>query len=367
MNLKDIDWKKAFKYAAIGGGGLVVVSQLGKIIRGIILGLILIGIAFFLTWSSVKSIKEDSKSVAELELQKAEDIDPESRELVKLYGGIDADETLSYQFETCVDIYCFEADEELETIDNLVYYDVTFEQLQVKENKKTTSNSDGTSTTTTEYTEEWVELDDFGAEKWTEINMAGINIDPEDAKVRVDSEEKEINNVYLDNAPIPQTYGQNVSDSVGSVRATIEFIPLDDREYIVIGEMRTTGISSGDTFVFTDQSEDEIVSTLSREESTQRWGMRAIAFFLLTFGLTSMLSPVLVFTDLIPIVGNAARSVATVVSGIIAFIVIALTILLINFWWIFFVIMLIGVTIAIKKMIEKKNISSSEMESVAKK
>lgn len=356
MNLKDLDWGKALKYALIGGGGLLVVSQLGKIIRGIILGLVFIGIAFFLTWSSVKSIKEDSKSVEELELQKASDVNAEVRELVKIYGEIEVDESLAVSVETCDDPYCFGVSEDPVEFEDLLYFRIKFEQLQVKEKKTTTSNSDGTSTSTTEYTEEWVELDDFANEMWATFTMDEIEIDPEDAKIRIEKEDADINNVYLDNAPTVQTYGQDVSDAIGSVRASIEYIPVDDREYIVIGEMRSTGISSGDTFVFTDQSEEEIVSTLSREESTQRWGMRALAFFLLTIGLTSMLSPVLVFTDLIPIVGGAARSIATVVSGIVAFVVIALTIFLINFWWIFFIIMLIGIAFAIRKLILGKDL-----------
>ena len=49
-----------------------------------------------------------------------------------------------------------------------------------------------------------------------------------------------------------------------------------------------------------------------------------------------MLSPILVFTDFIPIAGGIARSIATVVSGVISFVIVLTTVLLLNYWWICF-------------------------------
>lgn len=357
MNWKDINWNKALKWGAIGGGGVVVASQLGKIIRGLILGVIFIIIAFGLTWASVRSIQENSKTVDGLELHNVDEVENPNNigDLVKVSGKIEPSVTVATSLSTCGNAECTVESEEKTNYSNLLYYEIRYEQLQVVEKKETTSNSNGESTTEVTYEESWEKLDNKKQTQWAELQIGSYALQPEEAKIVIDKEETTINSVYLTNTPTVQTFGQNVSDTVGDVRAQVRYIPADDRDYIVVGELNSTSINKGDSYIISDKSDAELVSTLKTEENAQRWGLRLAAWILLTIGITSMLSPVLVFTDLIPIIGKSARGLATFVSSIISGVIVLLTVVLINYWWVFFIIFAIGIAIAIKVLLEGKD------------
>ncbi len=164
--------------------------------------------------------------------------------------------------------------------------------------------------------------------------------------------------MYIEDLELADNYNRNPEEdepAFGTTRAVISYIPQDDREYIVVGENRSSGITSGENYIITDKSDNELVSQLGGEENTTRWAMRFFSFVLLTFGFTSMLSPILVFTDWIPVAGQIARGAATFLSAIIAGIIVLSTVFLLNYWWIvglslfLIVILFVGFSVFTKK------------------
>ncbi|MDQ6986079.1 MAG: TMEM43 family protein [Candidatus Dojkabacteria bacterium] len=349
-----MDLKNIFKWGAIGTGGAVVASQAGKIIKGVLLGIALLLLGSFITWKSATSVDENSKEVEELELESAKDVDSGDRGLVKIYGQVSSDNTLNYELEDCSKIDCYYEEGDIKEYSDLLYYKAVIEQFQLIEKEKTTTDANGKTTTTTEYEEDWVELEDFRAEEWADIEIEGIEITPKKAKVRVDYKKDEISSIYLEDAPEINDYGRSVSDQVGKIRASVTYLEEDDREYIVVGELRSSGISSGDPFVFTDQDDSEIIDTLEGEESATRWGMRIFAFIILVIAFTSILSPILAFTDLIPLVGGAARGLAAGLGAIVSIILMLIIITIANFW---IILVLIGVLAGVF-LLQGKNIEN---------
>lgn len=328
-------------------GGLFLGANAGKIVRGISIGLVSLVIAFILTYSSVTGVREYSNEVAALDLVSITDVE-DTRGLVKAYGQITADTPVAFELETCSDNTC-ETRETALSEEDLLYYEIELQRFEVvrevtREVEETGGSSDRT-TETIEYRNEWVTLSE--EEAWAEDTSFGdFGIRPDRARIIIDDDNLELTNVYIEDAPEIDTYDRTPDQdepAFGSTRALVSFIPVDDREYTVVGELRSSGFTSGDLFVITDKSDTELVNQLGGEETATRWGMRFVAFLLFTFAFTSMLAPVLVFTDWIPLVGNVARGIATLVSAILAAIIVLATIFLLNFWWL--VLLLIAASV----------------------
>jgi hypothetical protein len=329
------------KWLGVGVGSTIAVSQIPKIIRGIVAGVIMIVIAFMATFASVTGVAENSKDVAALSLVAAGEVSATTRGVIKAYGKLRTEMPLSIKLSKCADSACASASFlDTYTQGDLLYYKVSYERFQVVETEERKTEN-GETVVTKGYKEDWVALD--SEEMWaTGIKFGQLEVKPAKSSVRIDSVSETTTDLFRKELPVLNNYGRAVSAEVGKLRATISYIPQDEREYIVVGEVRSGVIDSGEVFIVTDDSERELVGSLAAQESSSRWLLRIVAFVMLTLGLTSILSPVLAFTDLIPVVGSAARGLAGLVSAAIAVIIIFLTTIIIQFWWVLFIILVIG-------------------------
>lgn len=322
--------------ALLGGGilgGVLIAGNAQKIIKGIAVGIVAILVALFLTYNSVNGVRETSVEVANLSLQSVEEA-RETRGLVKVFGEVSTDSPLSIEIIRCEETFCL-TPEIAFSQDNLIYVDVDFQRFEVVREIEESEQSGNSVSEKVSYTNEWVTKDE--RTDWADVEIDGVDLAIDDARTIIDRESETVEDVVIEGLTAIETYGRSPEadePAFGTTRAVVRFIKQDSREYTVVGEMRGDGLSSGDPFIVTDSSDSQLVSQLGGEESTQRWVMRFIAFALLTFGFTSMLSPILVFTDMIPVAGKAARSLATLISAIIAGIIVLLTVFLLNYWWI---------------------------------
>lgn len=315
--------KKLFTGGLVGAAAV----SLPKILRGIAIGVVLVFLAFGLIWVSLNSIVENSVTVADLEVQEFDNL-AANREMIKAYGFLTVSEPLAFSVG--------EASES-----DLIYYSVEEQRFEVIRNVREDADTGEQRIT---YSQDWVTKSE--TEKWADISISGVVVDFAEARALIEEQSIEVEDVKIANVDELDTYNQGLDEGnpeFGSTRALVSFIPKDNREYLVVGQIRGDSINSGDPFIVTDMTDSDLVEFLGQQESNQRFGARALAFILLTLGFTSMLSPILVLTDYIPLVGSAARWVATLISAVLAFIVVLVTLFLLKFWWIILLLMVIGV------------------------
>lgn len=322
-------------------GGLLVADKSGAIVKGIAIGIVCILLAMLLTFNSVGGVKEVSNDVAAIPLVSVNDLDGQ-RGMVKAFGTISTESSLSFELVKCAEVVCL-SPELLLSEENLAYYKITLQRFEVIRKVEEQENSGNNVSEKVTYKNEWVTKSE--KEQWANLKIGSVKINPVKARTLIDTEREELKGVYIEGLTQLETFGRQPAEdepAFGTTRALVTYLPLDDREYTVVGELRSDGFSAGDPFIFTDLSDSQLVSRLGGEESTSRWLMRFVAFVLLTFGFTSILSPILVFTDMIPLAGKAARSAATLVSAIAAGIIVLATVFLLNYWWAIALIIILG-------------------------
>ncbi|KXK26022.1 MAG: hypothetical protein TR69_WS6001001315 [candidate division WS6 bacterium OLB20] len=331
--------------ALLGGGilgGVLVAGNANKIIKGIAVGIVCILLALFLTWNSVNGVRETSVEVAGLPLLAAEEA-RDQRGLVKVYGQLSTDEPVDVQVLRCNEAVCINPETAFER-DGMLYARVELQRFEVEREVEESEKTGDRVSETVNYTNKWVTKSDTS--QWADVALDGIDVNIDRARTIIDMEREEVENVYIEGLTQIETFGRTPEEdepAFGTTRALITYLDQDDREYTVVGEMRSDGLSSGDPFIVSDKSDTQLIGQLGGEETTSRWVMRFIAFALLTFGFTSMLSPILVFTDLIPVAGTAARSLATLISAILAGFIVLLTVFLLNYWWVILLIIMLAI------------------------
>lgn len=339
---KYMDLKKG---ALVGGGvlaGLFAGANAGRIIKGLTGGFITVLLAFALIIFTVTGIDENSKEVSKLKLQSVSDVD-DKRGLVMVYGGITGTNKSSIEIMKCTNDTCTTKEIALSK-DNLLYSSVTVQRFEVVRKVEKAEGTENSNKETVIYSHEWVTKD--SKESWADLELDGIKLEPTDAKIKIDFEQITIDNVPLSQPSSFATYNRTPKEdepAFGSTRAVVKYLEEENREYIVVGESRSDGITSGDLYIITDKSETELVETLKGEETILRWGLRFLAFLMLSAGFTGMLSPVLTFTDIVPLVGPAARNLAGFISSVLAGIILLATVFLLNYWWIIGLLLVAGV------------------------
>jgi hypothetical protein len=129
---------------------------------------------------------------------------------------------------------------------------------------------------------------------------------------------------------------------LGDYRIVVNYLALDT-ELLVIGEISGSTISGGETFIVSNKSDADLVGDLKTAETTMYWVMKGGAWLLLTFGLLMMIGPILSLLDFIPIAGQAANCVASIVAAIIAAGIVLAATLIIKFWYICIALAVLGV------------------------
>ena len=124
--------------------------------------------------------------------------------------------------------------------------------------------------------------------------------------------------------------------------------------FIVIGSLQNGQITSGDPFIVSNKTDSQIVSNLQTSENTQRVIYMVISWVLTFLGLSMLFAPIIELVDIIPFAGGAAKAVAGVISAILATVMVLGGWLLIKFWYIFVILIVALIILAVKLITSKK-------------
>lgn len=332
---------------------------------GIGVGIVLLILGLFLIFQSVYGVKENSKLVASLALTKATEATVSDSDLIKLQGKPVNVTPVKYEYEKCVTRDCYSWQNTKESLPQALYLKVEKQRFEVVKHVRTetrTTEFAGQETEETveitEYKEEWVTKDTI--KQWANFNMGSILVEPSDnTKLMTNNTSAEVANIKIDNLGELNNYGQEASSEVGATRLVYTYLPYttESTDFLVVGKLANKTVASGEPFIVTDKSEDQLVKALEDEENLARAGFAFFSWLSVFIGLSMLLAPILEFVSWIPLAGKLAKFVAGLIALITATILVAASWLILKFWWLILIVVIVLIAAAVflvVKMAAKK-------------
>jgi hypothetical protein len=329
-------------------------------IQGIGCGFLSLIIGIVLIVSSVTSIKENSKLLANTPLQTPQEVE-NKQEFVKVQAQPSDIEKIEFKFTICENKNCYAWQQTEETFEDFLYLDAKFERFEVVEKTRTETrtrveNGQDIEETVeiTEYKEEWVTKNQNTLKPY--FSLGAIQINPEKATYKINTLSKTFTNIMISNLEEINTYGQQVSEQVGQTRLVVEYLKPENT-IIATGDISSNTISSGEPFIISNKTDAELIETLKTEESAMRWGLRIGAWLLLTIGFSMILAPLMEIVDIIPVLGKFIKFVAFAISAFLSLLIVLILTLLIKYWYLallLFILIFVGIAFLVIKLLTSK-------------
>ncbi|MBM9502335.1 TMEM43 family protein [Leptospira sp. 201903071] len=141
----------------------------------------------------------------------------------------------------------------------------------------------------------------------------------------------------------------------GCERVKVSVTPIPDGEMTFIGDIKGTKVGKfvseeGNKFLNASVGGfAETMKDIQSDDNTMKWVGRFIGFFAMFSSFTLMAGPLTSLLSFIPFVGDLGGGLIKVVLGVIAFVLTAITILLVKFWYIWLILLLGAIGYAIYK------------------
>ena len=336
-------------------------KDIASSIKNVFLGMLLVLLGLGVIVISVRGVREDSKTVASLEMISPNELSNKSG-MIKLKGKISVDNPLVYSFNTCADIGCY-MPFDTKTYDNILYLKVKYERLEPVEKTETETRTivkDGQEVEQTiekkYWEEEWVTKKEEDA--WATFKIGGVDIkNPSSARLYANMQTVNFDNVYLSGlGTVTRPVGETFSSDLGRVRLTMSYIPVDTNlDWIVVGNINNGAIMGGEPFILTDKDEQTLVNDLASSEKTSRRIIKIVAWLLLTIGFTLMVGPILEVLEIVPVLGSLTKWIIILVFAIISAIIVVIGSVIVKFWYIFIILLLGSLVWAVKAIASKRS------------
>jgi len=302
-------------------------SNLGMSLKATCMAPFLLLIAFGVIFFSEKFEKK-SIIVENLQLEQATEISA-TADLHKLQGTPDISKKL-----------------EAPNVGEVLYYDYIVEEYAEVEEIETdtvTKVIDGQEVEQviekTVLVEKWKEVSSTEP-KWATFKLGKYNIDPSTATKKINFSNKEY---WADMWGDYELVSNERTPKLGDQRMTVTYLPVNS-EIIIIGDIQKSSngevsISSGDTFMISNKSNEDLIAGMQASEKTTFWITKVIAILLLVAGFRGFIAPILALLDFIPLVGKAANAVATIIALILSITIVILTSIIIRYWWLLLILL----------------------------
>ncbi len=303
-----------------GGAGVGYSSGTGQdrgggcdSIVGVIIGLILIPLGFYLPYDADRVLVNHGKIFESVEMMSPEAARAAEGELVKISGWPTGQFLSLPEWEG-----------------QALYYRTEIEEYQEE------TDSDG------EVSYDWNTTDTTS--EWADFSIDGIQIRTEDAKP---VGEQEVYTAYKKRYETAFHVGTSQENpEVGDQRKTIEVLDAG-RPVIVLGEMSNGTIQGGRSFVISTLNEAETVRTLETEYAIAKWALRGAAVLAIGIGILMVFGPLTWLVGHVPFVGEQVSCVFAIFAFVFALVSVGLITLFIKAFWIILVVTVLLLAFAI--------------------
>ncbi|TGK00113.1 hypothetical protein EHQ53_04660 [Leptospira langatensis] len=141
----------------------------------------------------------------------------------------------------------------------------------------------------------------------------------------------------------------------GCERISVSVVPIPEENMTFVGSVSGTTVgkfTSKEGNKFLNASIGDYLTTMKdiqSDDNTQKWIMRGLCFAVMWVSFILLLGPLMSLLSFIPFVGEFGKAALSIVLGIIALLITAVTILLVKFWYIWLILGLAAIGFAIYK------------------
>ncbi|MGJ4788918.1 TMEM43 family protein [Leptospira koniambonensis] len=141
----------------------------------------------------------------------------------------------------------------------------------------------------------------------------------------------------------------------GCERVSVSLVPVPEENMTFVGSVNGNSIGqfiSEEGNKFLNASVGDFQSTMKdiqSDDNTMKWIMRAGCFIAMWVSFNLLAGPLLSLLSFIPLVGEFGKTALSLVFGVVAFVITAITILLVKFWYIWLILGLAAIGYAIYK------------------
>jgi hypothetical protein len=149
------------------------------------------------------------------------------------------------------------------------------------------------------------------------------------------------------------------SPNEGCERISVSVTPIPSEDMTFLGDAKGDTLSpfvKGDDKFFSASlgTYETAMADIKSDDKMMLWIGRLIAFIMMWAGFSMMSGPLLTLLEFIPFVGDFGAGAIKFVLGVVAFILTAITIILVKFWYVWLIIIVGGIGFAIYKRNQAK-------------
>jgi len=183
-----------------------------------------------------------------------------------------------------------------------------------------------------------------GDEKWAAFSIGPVKVQPSGANpVGEDTVFTGVRNSSV------RGFDPNLTDSkpvVGDQRLTVEVLAAN-KPVIVLGEVQNGTISGGSTFVVSTLDETATTQALKTEYKIAYWLVKVGAVVCLWLGAIAIFGPLLTLVGYIPLIGQRISGAFVFIALILAVVTVGLVTVFIKLFWVLVVVAAVAVGVLI--------------------
>ncbi|EMJ97116.1 MULTISPECIES: TMEM43 family protein [unclassified Leptospira] len=141
----------------------------------------------------------------------------------------------------------------------------------------------------------------------------------------------------------------------GCERISVSLVPVPEENMTFVGSVNGNTIgefTSEEGNKFLNASVGDFQTTMKdiqSDDNTEKWLMRLGCFIAMWVSFNLLAGPLLSLLSFVPLVGELGKTALSIVFGVVAFVITAVTILLVKFWYIWLILGLAAIGYAIYK------------------
>jgi hypothetical protein len=191
------------------------------------------------------------------------------------------------------------------------------------------------------------------------VDLESVNF-TSDVKSMTPSEDQIIPNGFIKNGNYLYNRSNCSNDPIeGCERITLKTTPIPNENMTFLGSLNGTKIDfysyKDEKFLSASPGDfKEALKDIKSDDSTMKWIMRAVCFFMMWGSFVMMSGPFTTLLEYIPFVGDFGSGALKFVFGVIAFIITSITIIIVKFWWLWLLIIVGGIGFGYYKRQQQK-------------
>lgn len=313
-------------------------------IKGIFGGVIMLVLGFTLLYYSV-GMKENAKIVGALPLTPAQSVTAAQTGIVKITGKATVATPLIAPKGTQAPVlYYRDTVEEWRKVEEISYETRTVQRdgqdVQQQVEKR-------------DWVEKWVPVSEQS--KWADFSLGTIRIEAQSANINAN-----YTDFFKEEKPLPPAANASQISQISlggksvqaypstKTREIVSGIPAD-QPLIAVGELNQGAMRSGDPFIISNKTHDELLKDLKKADSFKFWLMKGGAWLLIALGFSAIFGPIFALMNLIPGMGSALGGLMFLGFAVLSAVIVLLGSLVIAYWYVLVALIVLGLIFAIYK------------------